>query len=253
MPSSLSTTGVMPTLRWHLEHDCIQMIWDGSRVGARHHPTARALFRQQVTRQSLSTASMSSRVVALASACTLLAGFIAIPYVTLALRRRRQRRATPPAEDEAKAAIVVPTTDLSQTLEFCTTQLRLTIESIFPADSPRVAVLQGHSTRLRLQLADESSTVTLHLTCRDPKQFSEQLHDPSSNMTVLIAQHTADVHVPPCTLTTPCVNRGGQYEEGRAGMQYRDLVPSRAGGYVIASHIRIPEGGGVDSSYHLYI
>ena len=28
---------------------------------------------------------------------------------------------------------------------------------------------------------------------------------------------------------------------GRAGMQYRDLVPSRLGGAMIASHIRVPE------------
>jgi quercetin dioxygenase-like cupin family protein len=29
---------------------------------------------------------------------------------------------------------------------------------------------------------------------------------------------------------------------GRAGMQYRDLVPSRLGGAMIASHIRVPDG-----------
>ena len=32
---------------------------------------------------------------------------------------------------------------------------------------------------------------------------------------------------------------------GRAGMHYRDLIPSRLGGSIIASHIRIPEGGPV--------
>jgi hypothetical protein len=29
---------------------------------------------------------------------------------------------------------------------------------------------------------------------------------------------------------------------GRAGMMYRDLVPSRLGGAMIASHIRVPDG-----------
>ena len=40
---------------------------------------------------------------------------------------------------------------------------------------------------------------------------------------------------------------------GRAGMEYRDLLPSRRGGQVIASHIRIPEAGPVadDVHYHL--
>ena len=37
---------------------------------------------------------------------------------------------------------------------------------------------------------------------------------------------------------------------GRAGMQYRDLIPDRLGGRVIASHIRIPKGGPVPDYVH---
>lgn len=40
--------------------------------------------------------------------------------------------------------------------------------------------------------------------------------------------------------------------EGRAGMRYRDLVPEREGGRVIASHIRIPEGGPVPDYVHFH-
>jgi quercetin dioxygenase-like cupin family protein len=39
---------------------------------------------------------------------------------------------------------------------------------------------------------------------------------------------------------------------GRAGMQYRDLVPTRLGGAVIASHIRIPVGGPVPDVVHYH-
>jgi quercetin dioxygenase-like cupin family protein len=39
---------------------------------------------------------------------------------------------------------------------------------------------------------------------------------------------------------------------GRAGMQYRDLVPSRLGGAMIASHIRIPDGGPVPDMVHYH-
>jgi len=39
---------------------------------------------------------------------------------------------------------------------------------------------------------------------------------------------------------------------GRAGMQYRDLVPSRLGGSIIASHIRIPDGGPVPDMVHYH-
>jgi quercetin dioxygenase-like cupin family protein len=37
---------------------------------------------------------------------------------------------------------------------------------------------------------------------------------------------------------------------GRAGMQYRDLIPGRLGGRYIASHIRIQEGGPVPDYVH---
>jgi mannose-6-phosphate isomerase-like protein (cupin superfamily) len=39
---------------------------------------------------------------------------------------------------------------------------------------------------------------------------------------------------------------------GRAGMHYRDLIPSRLGGRFIASHIRIPEGGPVADYVHYH-
>ena len=39
---------------------------------------------------------------------------------------------------------------------------------------------------------------------------------------------------------------------GRAGMLYRDLVPSRLGGAMIASHIRIPDGGSVPDMVHFH-
>ncbi len=39
---------------------------------------------------------------------------------------------------------------------------------------------------------------------------------------------------------------------GRAGMHYRDLVPSRLGGSIIASHIRIPDGGPVPDMVHFH-
>ena len=40
--------------------------------------------------------------------------------------------------------------------------------------------------------------------------------------------------------------------QGRAGMLYRDLIPSRLGGRYIASHISIPEGGPVADWVHFH-
>ena len=41
-----------------------------------------------------------------------------------------------------------------------------------------------------------------------------------------------------------------EWGTGRAGMQYRDLIPDRLGGRCIASHIRIPVGGPVPDYVH---
>ena len=40
---------------------------------------------------------------------------------------------------------------------------------------------------------------------------------------------------------------------GRAGMQYRDLIPDRLGGSIIAIHIRIPDGGPVPDMVVVYL
>jgi quercetin dioxygenase-like cupin family protein len=45
---------------------------------------------------------------------------------------------------------------------------------------------------------------------------------------------------------------GDPWVTGRAGMRYRDLVPGRLGGAVIASHIRIPEAGEVPDLVHFH-
>ena len=39
---------------------------------------------------------------------------------------------------------------------------------------------------------------------------------------------------------------------GRAGMQYRDLIPGRLGGSIIASHIRVPDAGPVPDMVHYH-
>jgi len=44
----------------------------------------------------------------------------------------------------------------------------------------------------------------------------------------------------------------GAWSTGRAGMEYRDLVPGRLGGRLIASHIRIPRGGPVPDYVHYH-
>ena len=44
----------------------------------------------------------------------------------------------------------------------------------------------------------------------------------------------------------------GEWIKGRAGMEYRDLIPGRLGGKVVASHIRLTPGGEVADYVHYH-
>ncbi|HEY5949996.1 MAG TPA: hypothetical protein VIV40_31090 [Kofleriaceae bacterium] len=52
--------------------------------------------------------------------------------------------------------------------------------------------------------------------------------------------------------TTPARATDGDWHVGRAGMEYRDLLPDRLGGRLIVSHIRIRDGGPVADYVHYH-
>jgi quercetin dioxygenase-like cupin family protein len=119
----------------------------------------------------------------------------------------------------ATADVVMACRDLASALEFFTGEPGFRIDAIFPADAPRLAVMSGYGLRLRLEQGDVA-------TSERPTPGLPPLQP---------AFH---------------LQRAGQWGVGRAGMQYRDLIPDRLGGRYIASHIRIPEGGPVPDYVH---
>ncbi|MBS0360512.1 MAG: cupin, partial [Proteobacteria bacterium] len=52
---------------------------------------------------------------------------------------------------DAPAEVLIRCDDLAPTLRFFTEDLGFRVETIFPADAPRVASLSGHGLRLRLE------------------------------------------------------------------------------------------------------
>jgi quercetin dioxygenase-like cupin family protein len=96
----------------------------------------------------------------------------------------------------------------------------LRLDVIWPADAPHSAILRDGDRRVRL---------------------------------------TARPDAPPLSGSVPAfrpefvlTRAGTEAGAGRAGMIYRDLLPSRLGGHVIASHITIPEGGPVADWVHYH-
>jgi len=159
------------------------------------------------------------------------------------------------------AQVLLPCRDLAATLAFFTDRLGFKVNLIFPADSPQAAVISGHGLTLRLETADETATpMTLRLLCdlsSLPKGTPLVLIAPGGTRIELI-EARQPVEVPEGRQEFVLSRMGGSdgsadgWGVGRAGMQYRDLIPSRLGGRFIASHIRIPEGGPVPDYVHFH-
>jgi quercetin dioxygenase-like cupin family protein len=107
----------------------------------------------------------------------------------------------------------------SDALEFYTDSLHFRLDGIFPADAPRLAILSGHGLTLRLQATAAKDAAAT--TCETPVKVNK-------------------------------ASDKALWGIGRAGMQYRDLVPDRMAGAMIASHIRIPDGGPVPDYVHYH-
>jgi quercetin dioxygenase-like cupin family protein len=109
--------------------------------------------------------------------------------------------------------------DLDASLRHYTQDLGFVVDEVFPADSPRLVVVSRGDERVRLERAPSP-------TCAAADEGR------------------------PGSIVTPAA--AGDWVTGRAGMAYRDLIPGRCGGRVIASHIRIPEGGPVPDYVHFH-
>jgi quercetin dioxygenase-like cupin family protein len=130
------------------------------------------------------------------------------------------------------------------------------METIFPADDPRVGVFSGHGIRLRIEKGAAEPPGTLRLLVPHPDAFAKgaRLLTAPNGTRVEIAPLNERLIIPP-TAHEFAVRRladEAPWIIGRAGMHYRDLVPSRLGGSMIASHIRIPDGGPVPDVVHYH-
>ncbi len=110
--------------------------------------------------------------------------------------------------------------DLDATITEYTAERGYRLDMIMPADAPRIALLSRDGETLRLEAQERGGFVA---------------HD-EPTPAITIARHDA----------------AGAWVSGRAGMQYRDLIPGRLGGRCIASQIRIPHGGPVPDYVHYH-
>jgi mannose-6-phosphate isomerase-like protein (cupin superfamily) len=155
------------------------------------------------------------------------------------------------------AEVVLPCAELDPTLAFFTERLGFRVDAIFPADDPSIAVVSGHGLRVRLQRGTDASPGVLRLTCADPAALggagAAVLTAPNGTRIELVGADPPLV-VPPLRPSMVVTRSGAPdaWRPGRAGMQYRDLLPDRQGGRFVASHIRIADGGPVPDYVHFH-
>ncbi len=179
-----------------------------------------------------------------------------------------------PRDNIRSAEIRMSTSDLNADLVFFMKTLGFRMDQIFPADYPTVSVLSGHGLTLRLEQRTTEpkekpggsgacvapgvpeTPCILRILCRDPAALAggaSSLTAPNGTR-IEIVQADPPLEIPE-TQHAFLVRRlkdNTPWVIGRAGMHYRDLVPGRLGGSIIASHIRIPDAGPVPDVVHYH-
>jgi uncharacterized protein YjlB len=149
------------------------------------------------------------------------------------------------------AEVILPGSPLDATVAFFVDRLGFRVDAVRPADDPAVTVVSGHGLRLRLDrsVAGEPGRIRLRVA----GDQHETLSAPNGTVVELVPDRPP-VRLPPlkAAFTVSRVAGAGGWGTGRAGMQYRDLLPGRLGGRVVASHIGIPDGGPVPDYVHFH-
>lgn len=147
---------------------------------------------------------------------------------------------------ETRAEVLLATADLRKDIPFFSKVLGLRMDMIYPADNPSVAVFSGHGLRVRLDQSAGMPPGHLRILSDAPDAIAGGQRDLTAPGGTRV---TIDELNPPLVLPATqhafVVRRladQAPWVIGRAGMAYRDLVPSRLGGAIIASHIRVPDG-----------
>jgi mannose-6-phosphate isomerase-like protein (cupin superfamily) len=157
------------------------------------------------------------------------------------------------------AQVVLPCPDLEATVRFFTGTLGFRVELVLPADSPEIAVVSGYGLTLRLERAngvEGTPPLKLRLLCELadlPPGTPRELTAPGGTRLEFVAADRP-VDLPEGRQEFVLARLGGEeaWGLGRAGMQYRDLIPGRLGGRFVASQIRIRDGGPVPDYVHFH-
>lgn len=156
-----------------------------------------------------------------------------------------------------RAELVISCAAFNDNLLFFTDALGFKVDSISPADDPRFAQISGFGQCIQLRYGeDPSQPITLRLLYLHDgiTEKEERILLAPNGTRIALVPVCDELDLPPICQSFVLSSIAGplSWNEGRAGMSYRDLIPERQGGRFIASHIRIEEGGPVADYNHYH-
>ncbi len=153
-------------------------------------------------------------------------------------------------EQKTVAELAMPSTDLTADISFFQ-DLGLRLDQIYPSEDPAVARMSGLGLKIRLEKGVDHPAPVLYLLSEEAE--SSELTAPNG-CRIRYAPASFELTQPPTVhkFELRQLRDGAPWVIGRAGMHYRDLIPDRLGGSIIASHIRIPEAGPVPDVVHYH-
>ena len=153
-------------------------------------------------------------------------------------------------QNQKLAQICMSSSDLTADIEFFI-NLGFKLDSIFPADNPTIADMHGYNCLIRLDMNSSNNPPTLLLESEFEKP---DLIAPNGariirKVSPIFKQNKIKSNT---KFILTSFKQNSNWHTGRAGMLYRDLIPSRLSGQLIASHIQIPIGGPVPDMIHYH-
>ncbi|BAN03123.1 cupin domain-containing protein [Ilumatobacter coccineus] len=148
---------------------------------------------------------------------------------------------------------VVRCVDLEANLRWFVDDAGFRVDLVNPADDPRRFVVSRHGVTISLERSDVDAPAHVVIEQQADDLTPGVIGEAPGGSTVTV-QPPSDEMIMPDSVPSLTVTGGssGGFGIGRAGMEYRDLLPDRWGGRFIASHIRIDEGGDVADWVHFH-
>lgn len=154
-----------------------------------------------------------------------------------------------------QAQVVIRSKNLHDDMAFFG-KIGFLLDQIYPSDNPEVAIISGYDLQIRLDKNCDTPPPAIHILTDSPELINDgktEFKSPGGTIIkVLPKTHQLQIPETKHKFEVRKLSGNDSWVIGRAGMLYRDLIPDRLGGSIIASHIHIPKGGPVPDMVHYH-